>query len=335
MDHDARTRRSTIFLRRHILCMHTHPVEPLDQRTKLCGRQPNRAVLDLRLAEPTVLQRLDEQAKPRAVPEHEFDAVRTLGAEHERGARERIGFDLRLHQRRQTARPFAEIDGLQRNRNPDTAARTDQELPFSARIIAATIAADAQAPRASRVQTASTALRDARSAVQSPGAICNSDLGSRRTVAQPLPRLPPVSPAPQTPSLFRHRSNDGAVPAPLELQPVSCIRLSGASKSVAQSRAAPAISPRSIPPNTRAARRRLRASDLHRLFDDRLRWSHHQPSCKKRVSMIYASIDVSEVHKIRRITSDFWGRLASQARKRRERSGREIPPQKPKKGERR
>ena len=95
------------------------------------------------------------------------------------------------------------------------------------------VTACAQAPRASQVQTASTALRDARSAVQPPGAICKSDLGSRRTVAQPLPRLPPASPVPQVPPLFRHRSNDGAAPVPSELQPVSCIRLSGASKSVA------------------------------------------------------------------------------------------------------
>lgn len=57
---DARRRR------RRVLGMYTHPVEPFDQSAELRWRQPYRAILDLRPAEASILERLGEQAQPRS-----------------------------------------------------------------------------------------------------------------------------------------------------------------------------------------------------------------------------------------------------------------------------
>jgi hypothetical protein len=81
------------------------------------------AVLDARPAELAALQPLGEQAQTRAVPEDQLHSVGALRAEAEDHARERIGIQMLLHQRRKPVHPFAEVHGLRRHQNPDRSGR--------------------------------------------------------------------------------------------------------------------------------------------------------------------------------------------------------------------
>src|SRR5262249_23848273 len=109
--------------RRHKPRPNAHPVQTLDQRRQLRRRQSHHAVLDARPAEFAALQPLGEQAQARAIPEDQLHSVGALGAEAEDHARERIGPQLLLHQRRKPVHPFAEVHGFRRHQHPDRSGR--------------------------------------------------------------------------------------------------------------------------------------------------------------------------------------------------------------------
>ena len=56
--------------------------------------------------------RLATRTTPRAIPEHQLDAIRALGAEHVYGARERIGPHGVAHERGQSIGPLRKSTGL-------------------------------------------------------------------------------------------------------------------------------------------------------------------------------------------------------------------------------
>src|SRR5208283_2515590 len=64
-----------------------------------------------------------KQAQARAVPENQLHSVGPLRTEAEDHARERIGLQLLLHQRRKPVHPFTEVHRLRRHQHPDWAGR--------------------------------------------------------------------------------------------------------------------------------------------------------------------------------------------------------------------
>jgi uncharacterized protein (DUF58 family) len=99
------------------------PVQPVEQRRQLSGRQPHHSILHLRPAELAILQPLRIEAHAGAVPEDQLDPIRALGTEDIDRTAEGIGVHRLAHQRGQTLRPLAEVHRLRRHHAGDGPAR--------------------------------------------------------------------------------------------------------------------------------------------------------------------------------------------------------------------
>jgi hypothetical protein len=75
--------------------------------------QTHRPALCARPPEGAGIERLGEEAKPRAVPVDALQPVGTPHADHVDGAREGILAQRRLHQRGEPGGALAEIDGVE------------------------------------------------------------------------------------------------------------------------------------------------------------------------------------------------------------------------------
>src|SRR5215213_5894760 len=89
--------------------MHAAPIQTFKQSGELGGRQVNDAVLHLGPAELTILQSLGDENHSSAIPEHQLDAIRALGAEDINSPGERIGLHGLAHERGQSVGTFAEV----------------------------------------------------------------------------------------------------------------------------------------------------------------------------------------------------------------------------------
>ena len=100
----------------------------------------HRTILHPRPMERAILKPLGDQAHAATVPEDQLDPVRSLGPEHVDRARERVGTHLGLHQRCQSFRAFAEVDGLGGDHHLYRTRRTNHDDAFKAWITAAMVA---------------------------------------------------------------------------------------------------------------------------------------------------------------------------------------------------
>jgi hypothetical protein len=113
--------------------MQARPVQAVDERGELRGRQPHDTVADWRPAKPPFLKPLPIQNQTRSVPGQNLQPVRPLRAEDKDCPGERITLKLLLRQRRQAVRPAPEVDRLRRHQNPDACRNRNHVAAFTAR----------------------------------------------------------------------------------------------------------------------------------------------------------------------------------------------------------
>ena len=113
--------------------MQARPVEAVDERGELRGRQPHDAVADRRPAKRPFLKALPIQNQARPVPGQDLQPVRPFRAEDEDRPGERIALKLFFRQPREAVGAASEVDRLRRHQNPDACRNRNHVAAFTAR----------------------------------------------------------------------------------------------------------------------------------------------------------------------------------------------------------
>ena len=126
--------------------MQTRPVQAIDERRELRGRQPHDAVADRRPAKRPFLKALPIQNQARPVPGQDLQPVRPFRAEDENRPGERIASKLFLRQRRKTVSAAPEVDRLRRHQNPNARWDRNHVAAFTARSTFVSVATSVPGP---------------------------------------------------------------------------------------------------------------------------------------------------------------------------------------------
>ena len=194
--------------RKNVARVKARPVQSIDERGQLRGRQTHHSVADRRPAKRPFLKALPIQNQAGAVPGQNLQPVRPLRAKDEDRPRERIALKLVLRQRRQAVGAASEVDRLRRHKNPNARGNPNHVAAFTAR--STFVSAATSVPGLTRTTAAPSAISIVPHGITQEAA---EDGVAAATITGAKVTLPEASPSHGQPAVAHRDASRTAAPA--------------------------------------------------------------------------------------------------------------------------